>query len=85
MAVCKAVWYNDWYNGGGAHMAYYGYNETKKSCNARYAATQERIYISIPKGKKEIYKEMADQEGKSLNKYIIDLIEEDMKKKNDKK
>lgn len=41
----------------------------------------EDIKIRVPKGKREEYKAFAEKEGKSLNRYIIDLIEKDMKEK----
>ena len=35
----------------------------------------DRLFITVPKGKKDEYKAKADAEGKSLNQYIIDCIE----------
>lgn len=35
----------------------------------------DRLYITVPKGKKDEYKAKAESEGKSLNQYIIDCIE----------
>lgn len=35
----------------------------------------DRLFITVPKGKKDEYKAKADSEGKSLNQYIIDCIE----------
>ena len=35
----------------------------------------DRLFITVPKGKKEEYKAKAEAEGKSLNQYIIDCIE----------
>lgn len=40
----------------------------------------DRMHISVPKGQKEIIKEYAEKQGKSLNGYICDLIKEDMEK-----
>ena len=36
----------------------------------------DRLFITVPKGKKDEYKAKAEQKGyKSLNQYIIDCIE----------
>ena len=35
----------------------------------------DRVNLTMPKGKKEEYKKMAEKEGKSLNQFIIDCIE----------
>jgi hypothetical protein len=40
----------------------------------------DRIEIFVPKGKKVQIKAQAESLGKSTNAYIVDLIEEDMKK-----
>lgn len=41
----------------------------------------DRLYISVPKGQKDIIKEQAAKRGKdSINSYINDLIKEDMEK-----
>jgi predicted HicB family RNase H-like nuclease len=47
-----------------------------KAKNKYNAENYERISLSVPKGKKEEYKEQAEKAGKSLNQYIIDCIEE---------
>ena len=38
----------------------------------------DRIILSVKKGKKEEIKRQADAVGKSVNQYIIDLIDADM-------
>lgn len=40
----------------------------------------DKIYITVPKGQKDIIKEYAESKGKSVNGYINDLIQEDMKR-----
>ena len=35
----------------------------------------DRLFITVPKGKKDEYKAKAEADGKSLNQYIIDCIE----------
>lgn len=57
------------------------YSEAQKRATAKYMkANLDDIKIRVPKGKKEEYKSIAQQRGKSLNQYIIDLIEADIKK-----
>lgn len=48
--------------------------------NKRYLDKQDNIIIRVPKGRKEEIQEHAQKQGKSLNKYIVDLINADMKK-----
>lgn len=36
----------------------------------------DRITLVVPKGKKEEYRRLAEAEGKSLNQFIIDKIEQ---------
>lgn len=40
----------------------------------------DRFLVTVPRGQKEAIQYHADQQGKSLNKYITDLIEKDMNK-----
>ncbi len=49
--------------------------------NKRYLEKQDNIVIRVPKGKKEKIQNHARGKGKSLNKYVVDLIDEDMNKK----
>ena len=46
-----------------------------KAKNKYNDANYDRISLSVPKGKKEEYKKMAETAGKSLNQFIIDCIE----------
>ena len=48
--------------------------------NKRYLEKQDTILIRVPKGKKAEIQNHAQRKDKSLNKYIVDLIDEDMKK-----
>ena len=41
------------------------------------------IRLRVKKGKKEEIQKKADELGKSLNSYVVDLIEEDLKKKDE--
>lgn len=51
-----------------------------KAKNKYNDANYDRISLSIPKGKKEEYKQRAEATGKSLNQYIVDCIENQDKK-----
>ena len=51
--------------------------------NKRYLAKLDEIRIRIIKGEKENIRQHADKLGKSVNKYIVDLIEQDMQKDQD--
>ena len=42
--------------------------------NARF----DRINIAVKKGQKETIKQRADEQNKSINAYIVDLIEKDL-------
>lgn len=46
--------------------------------NKRYLEKQDNITIRVPKGEKAKIKRWAETKGKSLNKYIVDLINGDM-------
>lgn len=48
--------------------------------NQFIAEKYERINLTVPKGQKEIIKAHAESIGKSVNGYINDLIQEDIKK-----
>lgn len=57
------------------------YSLVLPACVNRYIAkAYDRINLTVPKGQKDLIKEYADSLGKSVNAYIQDLIEEDMKK-----
>lgn len=42
----------------------------------KYLEKLDEIKIRVPSGKKEEYKKLAEAEGKSLNQFIIDKIEQ---------
>ena len=52
------------------------YTQARAKCNAEYLQNLDEIKIRVPKGKKEEYKRIAESEGKSLNQFIIDAINE---------
>lgn len=54
------------------------YNETSKNYTMKYQKENlDQIAIRVPKGKREEYKAKAEAHGKSLARYIMDLIEND--------
>lgn len=55
------------------------YSQAQNRATQKYMKENyERIYIAIPKGKKEIIKAAADAAGESLTAYIIKAVEERM-------
>ena len=46
----------------------------------KYLSTLDEIRIRVPKGKKEEYRSAAEASGKSLNQFIIDCIEANLRK-----
>lgn len=54
------------------------YNETSKNYTMKYQKEKlDQIAIRVPKGKRDEYKAKAEAHGKSLARYIMDLIEND--------
>lgn len=55
------------------------YSEAQKRATQKFIKeNRDRLELLLPKGKKEEYRAFAATKGKSLNAYIIDLIEKDM-------
>ena len=50
----------------------------QKAVNKYISANYDRINVTVPKGKKDKYKAIAQAQGKSLNQFIIDCIENDI-------
>lgn len=48
--------------------------------NKRYLEKQDNIQLRVPKGKKALIQDYAKSIGKSLNSYIVDLVDTDMAK-----
>ncbi len=58
---------------------YSKYYKSQKDATARYnKKAYDRINVVVPKGKRELIKEFAASQGKSLNRFICDAIEEQM-------
>lgn len=59
------------------------YSEAQKEATARYnKKAYDRINIIVKKGQRQIIKEYAQRQGKSLNRFICDSIENEMNKDN---
>ncbi len=55
-------------------------SKKQQACVHRYVKkAYDRLELTVPKGDKEKIKAHAESQGKSVNKYISDLIEADMK------
>lgn len=55
-------------------------NPQTKATNKYHKKAYDRINIIVKKGEREKIQEHARNQGKSLNGYVVSLIEEDMKK-----
>ena len=57
------------------------YSDAQKEATARYnKKAYDRIDVIVPKGQRQIIKDFAASQGKSLNRFICDLIEAEMNK-----
>lgn len=60
------------------------YSDAQKEATARYnKKTYDRIDVIVKKGQRQIIKDFAASQGKSLNRFICDAIEAQMKKENE--
>ena len=60
------------------HPKYY---DSQKGATARYnKKAYDRINIIVKKGQREIIKEFAAKQGKSLNRFVLDAVEAEMNK-----
>ena len=55
--------------------------ETQARATAKYMEDKHTIRVVVTKEKAEEYKERAKEQEKSLNQYIVDLLENDIKNK----
>ena len=61
---------------GGANMGA-TYNEAQKKATMKYLKEKtDDVRIRVPKGAKDRWREYAESQGKSLNQFIIDVVEE---------
>ena len=57
------------------------YSDAQKEATARYnKKSYDRINIIVKKGRRQIIKDYAAGQGKSLNRFICDLIDAEMNK-----
>lgn len=55
------------------------YTDAQKEATARYnKKAYDRINIIVKKGQREIIKQYAAKQGKSLNRFVLDAIEKEM-------
>ena len=55
------------------------YSDAQKEATARYnKKAYDRIDIVVPKGQREIIKNFAASQGKSLNRFVLDAVEAEM-------
>lgn len=55
------------------------YTEAQKKSAEKYLKEKvEDIRIRVPKGQKQVIKDYAEAQGKSLNQFIVDLINKKM-------
>lgn len=60
------------------HPKYY---DSQREATARYnKKTYDRINLIVRKGQRQIIKDYAASQGKSLNRFILDLVEQEMNK-----
>ena len=54
-------------------------SDAQKEATARYnKKTYDRINIIVRKGQRQIIKDFAASQGKSLNRFILDAVEKEM-------
>lgn len=57
------------------------YSDAQKEATARYnKKAYDRINIIVKKGQRQIIKDFAASQGKSLNRFILDAVEAEMNK-----
>ncbi|MBQ7340827.1 MAG: antitoxin [Oscillospiraceae bacterium] len=58
------------------------YSDAQKEATARYnKKAYDRIDVIVPKGKRQVIKDFAASQGKSLNRFICDAIDFQMYQK----
>ncbi len=57
------------------------YSDAQKEATARYnKKAYERIELFVKKGQKQLIKDIAASQEKSLNRFILDLVEAEIKR-----
>ncbi|MCD8133481.1 MAG: hypothetical protein LUE19_06480 [Clostridiales bacterium] len=58
---------------------YTGYTEARKKANEKYLKESvEDVRIRVPKGQKAVIKEHAEQQGESMNAFVVRAITQTM-------
>ncbi len=58
------------------------YSDAQKEATARYnKKSYDRIDLIVKKGQRQVIKEFAARQGKSLNRFIVDLVEKEIQSK----
>lgn len=61
------------------------YSEAQKEATARYnKKAYDCISVVVPKGERQKIADFAKSQGKSLNRFILDAVEEQMQKESNK-
>lgn len=59
------------------------YSDAQKEATARYnKKAYDRINIIVKKGQRQVIKDFAASQGKSLNRFVLDAIEAEMNRNN---
>lgn len=59
----------------------YKYSDAQKEATARYnKKTYDRIDLVVKKGQRQVFKDIAASQGKSLNRFILDAVEKEISK-----
>lgn len=57
------------------------YSDAQKEATARYnRKAYDRIDVVVKKGQREVLKDLAASQGKSLNRFILDAVEAEIKR-----
>ena len=55
------------------------YSDAQKEATMRYnKKTYDRINVIVKKGQRQVIKDFAASQGKSLNRFILDAVEKEM-------
>lgn len=55
------------------------YSDAQKEATARYnKKTYETINLVVHKGRRQVIKDFAASQGKSVNRFILDLVDQEM-------
>ena len=58
---------------------YKGFTPSRQKANEKYRQTLDHFLLRLPKGQKEVIQRAAEEQGVSLNQFILNAIEEALK------